>query len=114
MKCRGDACDEDMDNDGILNEVDNCPIAYNPDQVDLNRRFITFYSSIIILEEIIFIRNFSTENGVGDVCEDDFDMDNVPNYLDNCPNNSKIFSTDFRSYQTVALGILFSFSIKHF
>lgn len=35
--CRGDACDEDMDNDGILNEIDNCPIAYNPDQVDLNR-----------------------------------------------------------------------------
>lgn len=35
--CRGDACDADMDNDGILNDVDNCPIAYNPDQVDLNR-----------------------------------------------------------------------------
>lgn len=34
---RGDACDEDMDNDGILNENDNCPIAYNPDQADLNR-----------------------------------------------------------------------------
>lgn len=30
-------------------------------------------------------------------------MDSVPNYLDNCPNNSKIFSTDFRTYQTVAL-----------
>lgn len=34
---RGDACDEDADNDGILNEHDNCPIAYNPDQIDLNR-----------------------------------------------------------------------------
>lgn len=34
---RGDACDSDMDNDGILNEVDNCPVAYNPDQIDLNR-----------------------------------------------------------------------------
>lgn len=30
-------------------------------------------------------------------------MDSVPNNLDNCPNNSKIFSTDFRTYQTVVL-----------
>lgn len=30
-------------------------------------------------------------------------MDSIPDYLDNCPNNSKIFSTDFRSYQTVVL-----------
>lgn len=35
--CSGDACDDDMDNDGILNENDNCRIAYNPDQADLNR-----------------------------------------------------------------------------
>lgn len=35
----GDACDDDMDNDGILNAVDNCPIAFNPDQVDLNRKY---------------------------------------------------------------------------
>jgi hypothetical protein len=35
-------------------------------------------------------------NGIGDVCRNDSDNDTVPNYLDNCPNNSKIFSTDFR------------------
>lgn len=40
-------------------------------------------------------------DGIGDVCEEDFDHDNVPNYLDNCPNNSKIFSTDFRTYQVI-------------
>lgn len=38
---------------------------------------------------------FSGDN-CGDVCESDWDLDNTPNYLDNCPNNSKIFSTDFR------------------
>lgn len=39
LRCyRGDACDDDMDNDGILNEHDNCPIAYNPDQIDLNSK----------------------------------------------------------------------------
>jgi len=37
-----------------------------------------------------------TENGIGDICEGDFDFDKVPDYLDNCPNNSLIFSTDFR------------------
>ena len=42
-------------------------------------------------------------DGIGDICEDDFDKDDIPNYLDNCPNNSKIFSTDFRTYQTVVL-----------
>lgn len=44
-----------------------------------------------------------TGDGVGDICQDDYDLDKVPNYLDNCPNNSKIFSTDFRTYQTVVL-----------
>lgn len=37
--------DEDFDNDGILNEFDNCPFVYNPDQQD---------------------RTFS---GIGDACE---------------------------------------------
>lgn len=36
------------------------------------------------------------ENGVGDACQGDYDKDNVADHLDNCPNNSMIFSTDFR------------------
>lgn len=39
---RGDACDEDIDNDGILNEADNCPLVPNPDQIDLNRKQCRF------------------------------------------------------------------------
>lgn len=27
-----------MDNDGILNQEDNCPLGYNPDQLDANRK----------------------------------------------------------------------------
>ncbi len=46
----GDACDDDMDNDGILNESDNCPTVSNVDQADTN------------------------SNGIGDVCED---FDNI-------------------------------------
>ena len=54
-------------------------LVYNPDQTDTNR------------------------DGLGDACEDDFDDDKVPDFLDNCPNNSKIYTTDFRTYQTVVL-----------
>ncbi|XP_014256700.1 cartilage oligomeric matrix protein [Cimex lectularius] len=76
---RGDECDHDADGDGVSNNNDNCRLVYNPDQEDLNG------------------------NGVGDECEDDFDGDGVINHMDNCPNNSKIFQTDFRTFQTVAL-----------
>lgn len=34
FKNPGDSCDPDADNDGVLNEVDNCPLIYNPDQLD--------------------------------------------------------------------------------
>jgi hypothetical protein len=30
----GDACDSDDDNDGVDDELDNCPLNYNPDQAD--------------------------------------------------------------------------------
>lgn len=96
---RGDLCDSDIDNDGILNAADNCPLGYNPDQLDTNRnRKMGFRLSS---QNNIF--NSPTDNRIGDACEDDYDLDSVPNYLDNCPNNSQIFSTDFRTYQTVVL-----------
>ncbi|XP_042216566.1 cartilage oligomeric matrix protein-like isoform X2 [Homarus americanus] len=76
---RGDECDPDADNDGIPNNSDNCPLVYNPDQRDSN------------------------SNGVGDACEGDRDADKVIDFEDNCPNNSKIYATDFRTYQTVVL-----------
>jgi syndecan 4 len=69
---QGDACDSDKDNDRILNERDNCELVYNPDQLDTDG------------------------DGRGDICEDDADGDSYPDFLDNCPNNSKIFTTDFR------------------
>ena len=42
-------------------------------------------------------------DGRGDVCQDDFDADGTDDYLDTCPNNSRIYATDFRTYQTVVL-----------
>lgn len=42
-------------------------------------------------------------DGVGDVCESDFDQDKVIDRIDNCPENAEITLTDFRAYQTVVL-----------
>ena len=36
FKGQGDACDPDIDNDGILNENDNCALVANPDQVQID------------------------------------------------------------------------------
>ena len=34
----GDACDEDMDGDGVNNNLDNCPYVANPGQEDSNSK----------------------------------------------------------------------------
>jgi len=43
------------------------------------------------------------DDGVGDWCEDDFDADGVNNWLDVCPDNGDLSTTDFRAFQTVTL-----------
>lgn len=40
IHCSGDLCDSDMDNDGVPNEIDNCLIAFNPEQNDTNRTLL--------------------------------------------------------------------------
>lgn len=42
-------------------------------------------------------------NGVGDVCENDFDNDAVMDWMDVCPESAEVTLTDFRAYQTVIL-----------
>ena len=40
----GDACDSDTDNDGILNDFDNCIFKFNPLQIDGDGKiFFTAY-----------------------------------------------------------------------
>lgn len=75
----GDACDPDIDNDGIPNESDNCRFIFNPEQEDEN------------------------SNGAGDACESDYGLDNIPHSLDRCIDNSRNYITDFRTFQIVLL-----------
>ena len=44
-----------------------------------------------------------TGNGVGNVCETDFDNDTIVDTIDVCPENAEVTLTDFREYQTVGL-----------
>lgn len=53
-----DSCDPDADNDGILNEVDNCPLIFNPDQSDSEPeggdKHVIYSKSIILGVRISF------------------------------------------------------------
>ncbi len=55
------ACDDDDDNDGVLDVDDNCPEVANPDQADLDG------------------------DEIGDACDGDADGDGVEDGVDNCP-----------------------------
>jgi hypothetical protein len=54
-------CPGDSDGDGLLDVRDNCPLVYNPDQMD------------------------SDGDHIGDACDADGDNDTIPDALDNCP-----------------------------
>jgi gliding motility-associated-like protein len=59
-----DNCDDDDDNDGVLDTVDNCPLTANADQAD------------------------NDNDDLGDVCDDDDDNDGVLDTVDNCPTTA--------------------------
>ncbi|XP_031829184.1 thrombospondin isoform X2 [Nomia melanderi] len=83
----GDACDPDIDNDGIPNNHDNCPRKKNQDQIDSDKDRIgdacdncPFDSNTDQLDQ--------DGDGVGDVCDNDNDRDRdgVQDDRDNCPD----------------------------
>ncbi|KAF4527641.1 hypothetical protein B566_EDAN010865, partial [Ephemera danica] len=93
----GDACDPDMDNDGIPNNLDNCPKKANPDQRDSDR---DGYGDAC--DNCPRIPNpaqtDSDSDLVGDACEStqDRDRDGIQDNVDNCPKvaNSDQLDTD--------------------
>lgn len=83
----GDLCDPDADNDGKPNNVDNCWLIVNPEQLDTDKDKIGD-----ACDNCPFIPNFYQEDidkdGIGDVCDPDMDGDDILNANDNCPKVS--------------------------
>uniref|UniRef100_A0A3Q2V2D4 Thrombospondin 3a n=1 Tax=Haplochromis burtoni TaxID=8153 RepID=A0A3Q2V2D4_HAPBU len=126
---QGDACDQDIDGDGIPNVLDNCPKVPNPMQTDRDRDGVgdacdscpelsnpmqTDVDNDLVgdvcdtnLDTYVWKTHTHTHthalNGIGDVCENDFDNDAVMDLFDVCPESAEVTLTDFRAYQTVIL-----------
>ncbi|XP_060762969.1 thrombospondin-4a [Neoarius graeffei] len=89
---KGDACDEDADSDGILNEKDNCWLTPNIDQKNSDED-----SHGDACDNCQNVNNPDQQDtdhdGLGDDCDDDMDGDGVKNILDNCqkvPNHDQV------------------------
>lgn len=105
----GDACDPDIDGDGVKNEDDLCPNTpigapvdavgcsdaevdqdgdgwCDPDAISIGP------SGCIGIDNCPATFNLSQEdtngNGIGDACDPDVDGDGVPNESDSCPNTA--------------------------
>ncbi|XP_011136223.1 cartilage oligomeric matrix protein isoform X2 [Harpegnathos saltator] len=91
----GDACDQDSDNDSVLDRIDNCPFIYNPDQKDTDGDKIGD-----ACDNCPFVdnpRQWDIDGDTkGDDCDDDMDDDRIPNHQDNCPRarNADQFDSD--------------------
>jgi hypothetical protein len=66
----GDACDPDIDGDGLLNEVDNCAYTVNPDQENADSDALGDSC-----DNCLFVSNdFQYDedgDGIGDACDED-------------------------------------------
>ena len=99
----GDACDKDIDEDGLLNDEDNCPYVQNRDQSDVDDDKL---GDICDICPTVYNPSQKDSNfdGIGDDCPRnhhewdvaDEDEDGIVNAKDNCVNiqNSDQADTD--------------------
>ena len=70
----GDACDPDVDNDRILNDVDNCLKVANSDQKDQDRDGIGDACDNCP-KKMNSLQKDLDKDGIGNECDDDIDGD---------------------------------------
>ncbi len=83
---------DDFDNDGILNESDNCPYHFNPAQADADSDSVGDICDNCLTTPNPDQADFNVD-GVGDACEDS-DNDTINDDLDNCPSLYNLEQTD--------------------
>jgi len=86
MTDRGDSYQfaDDFDGDGIEDEFDNCPFAFNFEQADLDGDAVGDACDTCVNDQNPFQENLDGDE-FGDVCDDDMDGDTILNAVDNCP-----------------------------
>ncbi|TRY79590.1 hypothetical protein TCAL_11730 [Tigriopus californicus] len=93
----GDACDPDMDNDGVINERDNCPKTPNSDQRDSDNDGLGDACDNCPNDPNPDQAD-DDEDTFGNVCDtnNDIDRDGIPDPIDNCPTlpNADQLDTD--------------------
>jgi len=85
--------EQDLDDDGALDWLDNCPAAANADQADADGDGIGD-----VCDNCSAVANPGQADadldGQGDACDDDRDGDGVANAADNCPETANVDQAD--------------------
>lgn len=74
-----------------------------PDLLQKTIIFTVLSVHLVGLIKILLLLLIFSGDGVGNVCEKDFDNDTIVDTIDVCPENAEVTLTDFREYQTVVL-----------
>lgn len=79
----GNPCDNDDDNDGVLDSSDNCPLVSNSAQGDRDNDTVGDLCDNC-RDDPNKEQSDADEDGIGDLCDDDADQDGIKDRKDNC------------------------------